>query len=295
MRHLASALQRIDLTSLPVQPLPNRGATADHAPIHSENGREENTADVDAVPEDRPTRILRWDSADIINRPHLIATPQLLLTPPHHARVRSSATSEVDLPNEFRHEYEQIVAQLREFGSSRRSTIVSLLGVSESCSTAELTLDLAACLVRQGEQPILVVDGNFWDRRLSMLCNAADTTGFSDVLAGWPWRNVLISPTSIDVALIPAGSGFVQRMDGLSWGTLMDEWRDAFRWVLIDGGPSVAWLAEGLCKSCDQVILHSLLEQESGPELEVAVKRVRRLGGRLVGSIFTGRNWRHAS
>ena len=291
MRHLASALRRIDVSSLPVN-LPESGGKAEHrAPWLEVDAEDFMGADA----KNSATRVLRIDASESILRPHLVATPHLRLTPPETTLRPATATEAFDVANQFRHEYQQIVSQLREFGSSRRSTVVALLGVSESCSTAELTRDLAACLARQGEQPILIVDGNFWDRRLSLLFDATDTSGFSDVLAGWPWRNVLISPPSLDVSLIPAGSGFVQRMDGMSWGTLMDEWRDEFGWVLIDGGPSVAWLADGLCKSCDQVILHSLLEQESCRELEIAVKRVRRLGGRLVGSIFTGRNWRRAS
>jgi len=282
MRQLASALQRLAI-------------------VNGETTLDSN----DAVRLEGARQFLRHDRSDAGLRPHIVATPNILVPAAQNCpSAQNDAVTELSgisstvgglgIGDRYRHEYQQIVAHMRDLCSSRRSAVVSILSTSESNTTAELTRDLALCLVRQGEQPILLVDANFWDRRLSLCCDAGSHHGLSDVIAGWSWRNVVVPMSGLNLSLLPAGSGFVHRPDGLSWSGLMDDWRDAFRWVLIDGGPSGMWLAEGLCKSSDEIILHSHLEEDESLELETAVRRIRRLGSRLVGGIFTDRDWRQA-
>ena len=202
-------------------------------------------------------------------------------------------------PN-FRYEYESILSAIRHTLRLQESVVVAFFSTSNHAHTSELIVDLAETLQHQGENRVLLVDADMSARRLTQSWKIDERPGLTEALdQPSRWRRFLCQGRKPFLPVMPAGSGFVRAVDLTeSMAMLVREWKDTFRWVLVDAGLTKAWPADALAVCSDAVLLHSDMRQGRADRFRYAVSHLRSVGSRIVGSVFSGTDWeqaRHAS
>ena len=244
--------------------------------------------------------------AELSRRPSPPTAPNQHARESEKVAAKSERRIRVDMPTGqesvvgppvlFRREYEMILSELRDRLQQNVARTLALLGICSDRATARLALDLARALTHQGESRVLLVDGNLSHRSLSQAANKATRSGLSEVFdRETQWRDGLV-PLEKGLQLLPAGHGFLTTPNlRKRWHTLIDEWRRSYDWILIDGGNPLGWQVSAMAVAVDGIVIHSNLDARSNVELRNAARTVRQLGGRLVGTVFTGSLWPNAS
>lgn len=229
-------------------------------------------------------------------QPHLGKRPATELQPSRqHARQRPPRPDGMQWEPDpaFRFEYESILASIRGRVKLQDSVVVAIFSSSDQGRTSDLIVDLGRTLVGQGESRTLLVDADMLERRLTHLWQAEEQLGLAEAFrAPAAWARYLQFSENTPMPLLPAGSGFLQMSDPTEpLAAMIREWKQSFRWVLIDAGITTGWPAEALAVCADAVVLHSDFRVGPTQDFRAAVSRLREVGSRMVGSVLTGREW----
>jgi Mrp family chromosome partitioning ATPase len=156
----------------------------------------------------------------------------------------------------------------------------------------ETLMHLAALLAEPSPSEdgarVLVVDASLAEKSLSSRMQASGKPGLAEVLGRRKgWRDYVTTTARERVDFLPAGEGPVTsyKSIGSKLAPLLDEWKDAYRYVLLDAGAAAEPLTEPLAQACDATYLHVSLSDTDAAVARNTAERLRAAGARLRGCV----------
>lgn len=189
----------------------------------------------------------------------------------------------VDL--QFRELANQMVAQMEHLGHAA----VMITSPGGCLAQSAFVGPLGAALHQQLGGQVLVVDANVRQPALAGWFGVWSERGLADVMAGQVAWTDLVQRTSLPgVCLLPGRQG-EQILAGYSpefgWGSLLEELKDRYCWILFDAPPPEDPLAQQLAPHCDATYLFLRLHHTSRRASRHAVNLLENCGARVLGSV----------
>jgi succinoglycan biosynthesis transport protein ExoP len=198
--------------------------------------------------------------------------------------------------------FEDSVDSLRTaLAISDRTNQVQALVVASAVSgegKSNLASQLAVSWARCGTDPILVVDADLRDPDLHNLFGVEAGPGLGEVLAGTAeLEDVIIRDWGENIHILPAGELHENPHRAFSdarFANLLDRLRAEYKLIIIDVAP-VLPASESLVisKAVDGVLVCALRDVSRGPQVRMAIERLRRGGANVLGTVLAGTPVQH--
>jgi len=172
------------------------------------------------------------------------------------------------------------------------SQVIMITSAIQGEGKTSLSCHLAASLARAGRR-VLLVDTDLRRARAHKLLGTAHTPGLSDVLHGHrDWREAVQVDVQPNLDFLPAGrmpSGGCHLLSQDYFVKLLDHWRDAYDFVVLDSSP-VLLVADPLSivQGVDAVLLSTMYKVSTLPRTQVAYQRLLSVGARILGVVVSG-------
>jgi Mrp family chromosome partitioning ATPase len=153
---------------------------------------------------------------------------------------------------------------------------------------AETLAHLGLLLARHGQGDVLLVDANLTAKTLSGCFEAEERSGVSDVLDhGGAWGEHVVALETDGVHLLPAGLQVLSSADAgvEALPGLLGQWKDAYRFLLVDGGDARGWIACTLGRLCGAAYFLVQLGSTDAEEAVAAVAQLQAFGVPLRGCV----------
>lgn len=184
------------------------------------------------------------------------------------------------------------VRQLRVILESLKLS-TSLLVTSAQPGEGKTTVarELAASFTLTGQR-VLLVDANLYGPLDTKLSGPTQSGGLTSVLTGQrPWAEVVERGEGRSFDLLPRGTALAdttELLDSTRMGELLAELRQQYDVVLVDAPALLSSVdASVLARRCDAILLVVRHGRTSGPDVEMAVAKLRAISAHLLGCVFT--------
>ncbi len=212
------------------------------------------------------------------------------LSPPHFATADASLRGAPLFPldDAYRHLRERLFPDLDD-----RPQVVAWLGTQGVDDGASILTALAKALAERGAPDrVLLVDADFEMFSLSRRFRRPGSAGLGDVVAGKrPWRQTILPTALAQIDILPCGSLCdrpLATLNGAYWSRLFAQWKEAYRYVLIDAGTAEQSGLAPLLQAVDATYMLVEFDRTTRSEAAATVEQLRRWGVANLATVMVG-------
>jgi Mrp family chromosome partitioning ATPase len=193
-------------------------------------------------------------------------------------------------------QYRRLASNVKTQYPGDVAAVLLLTAPAAHLRLGETLMHLAALLADEAEggsaaddeARVLVVDACLSAKLLTERMQSAGKPGLAEVLGRRKdWHDYVAPTARARIDFLPAGEGMVTsyKSIGGKLAPLLEEWKQRYRYVLVDAGGADEPLTDPLAQACDATYLHVSLTDTAAAAARQAAQRLRTSGARLRGCL----------
>ncbi len=176
----------------------------------------------------------------------------------------------------FTESLRSLALNLNFLGSSRNVKTFAFTSASHAEGKTTIIYNLGLMLADLGQR-VLVVDADMYKPTIHQLCQQSNAFGLSTAIAtNHPWRELIHSGSSDKLDVMTSGppaQNPVALLVSDKMKKLLDEWRQAYDYVLLDTSPIIGFTeAQSIASTVDGVVLVVAIEVSTRPAITRAME-----------------------
>lgn len=186
--------------------------------------------------------------------------------------------------------YQELADHLYGSLPFKSGSSISFLGIESTADTTEVVTNAGLLLAQEPSERVLLIDGDFSDKRLTRQFLLQGSKGLAEVLNDERTCGDVVYPCETpNLSVVPAGTGLFPRQPSAvrRLPSIIDEFKQQFSIILFDAGGAEDSQVETLVRWTDTSYLVLPLGVHTVEELDGVISLLHRCAARMMGCILT--------
>ena len=186
--------------------------------------------------------------------------------------------------------YQELADHLYGSLPFKSASSISFLGIESTADTTEVVTNAGLLLAQEPSERILLIDGDFSDKRLTRQFLLQGSKGLAEVLNDERTCGDVVRPCETpNLSVLPAGTGLFPRQPSAvrRLPSIIDELKQQFSIILFDAGGAEDSQLETLIRWTDASYLVLPLGAHTAEDLDGVISLLQRCSARAMGCILT--------